>query len=88
MFCRTPWGCENLIRENRQDCPLSEIPAKSRARHIFYEGSLFFALLIWSWVGVQVLAPVPSVLGGAFLGMPATWVFARPVRRLMEEADR
>ena len=50
--------------------------------------NLFFASLIWSWIGWPVLTPVQSVLGGAVLGLPVTWAFARHIRQLMERADR
>lgn len=50
--------------------------------------NLFFASLICSWVGWPVLTPVQSVLGGAILGVPATWAFARHIKRLMAVADR
>lgn len=49
--------------------------------------NVFFASLIWSWIGWPVLTPVQSVLGGAVLGVPATWAFARHIRLLMEKAD-
>lgn len=49
--------------------------------------NLFFASLIGSWIGWPVLTPVQSVLGGAALGIPATWVFARHIKRLMKRAD-
>lgn len=49
--------------------------------------NLFFASLIGSWVGWQVLAPVQAVLGGLVLGLPATWAFALHIRRLMAKAD-
>lgn len=49
--------------------------------------NVFFASLIWSWIGWPVLTPVQSVVGGAVLGVPATWAFARHIRRLMEKAD-
>jgi hypothetical protein len=49
--------------------------------------NLFFASLIWSWVGWPVLTPVQSVLGGLALGGPATWVFAGHIRALMIRAD-
>ena len=49
--------------------------------------NLFFASLIGSWIGWPVLTPVQSVWGGAFLGIPVTWVFARHIRRLMAKAD-
>ncbi|MDO9524064.1 MAG: NnrT protein [Gemmobacter sp.] len=49
--------------------------------------NLFFASLIASWIGWPVLTPVQSVFGGAVLGIPATWAFARHIKRLMEKAD-
>lgn len=49
--------------------------------------NLFFASLIASWIGWPVLTPVQSVIGGAVLGVPATWAFAGHIRRLMEKAD-
>ncbi|WP_066811777.1 NnrT protein [Frigidibacter mobilis] len=49
--------------------------------------NLFFASLIGSWVGWPVLTPVQSVLGGLVLGVPATWAFARHIRRLMAQAE-
>lgn len=50
--------------------------------------NLFFASLIWSWVGWPVLTPVQSVAGGLVLGLPATAVFARHIRALMDKADK
>lgn len=50
--------------------------------------NLFFASLIWSWIGWPVLTPVQSLLGGAVLGVPATWAFARHIRYLMDKADQ
>ena len=49
--------------------------------------NLFFLSLVLSWVGLPVLAPVHAVLGGLLLGLPATWAFARHLRRLMAKAD-
>ena len=49
--------------------------------------NLFFASLIASWIGLPVLTPVQSVIGGAVLGIPATWAFARHIQRLMDKAD-
>lgn len=49
--------------------------------------NLFFLSLILSWVGVPVLTPNWSVAGGLVLGVPATWAFARHIRRLMAKAD-
>lgn len=49
--------------------------------------NLFFASLIWSWIGWPVLTPLQSVLGGVVLGIPVTWLFARHILRLMAKAD-
>ncbi len=49
--------------------------------------NLFFAALIGSWLGLPVLTPWQSVLGGAILGAPASWLFAGHITRLMERAD-
>lgn len=49
--------------------------------------NLFFASLILSWVGLPVLTPVWSVLGGMVLGLPATHLFAAHILRLMDEAE-
>lgn len=50
--------------------------------------NLFFASLIWSWIGWPVLTPVQSLAGGLVLGLPATAVFARHIRALMDKADK
>lgn len=50
--------------------------------------NVFFASLIWSWIGWPVLTPVQSLMAGAVLGVPATWAFARHIRHLMEKADQ
>lgn len=49
--------------------------------------NLFFASLILSWAGAPVLTPWQSVLGGAVLGLPATWAFSGHIVKLMEKAD-
>ncbi|KUF10332.1 hypothetical protein [Pseudoponticoccus marisrubri] len=49
--------------------------------------NLFFASLIWSWLGWPVLTPVESAIGGLVIGLPATYAFARHIRRLMYKAD-
>lgn len=49
--------------------------------------NLFFLSLVMSWIGWPVLTPVASVWGGLLLGLPASWAFARHIRRLMAEAD-
>lgn len=49
--------------------------------------NLFFASLIWSWVGGPVLTPIQSLAGGLVLGLPATAAFAGRIRALMAKAD-
>ena len=49
--------------------------------------NLFFASLIVSWIGGPVLTPMQSVFGGLVVGIPATWAFARHIKRLMAKAD-
>lgn len=49
--------------------------------------NLFFASLMGQVLGGAVLSPIESALGGAILGVPATILFARWIRRLMNEAD-
>lgn len=49
--------------------------------------NLFFLSLILSWVGLPVLSPVQSVIGGSVIGVPASWAFARHLRRLMDRVD-
>lgn len=49
--------------------------------------NLYFASLIWSWVGWPVLTPIQSLAGGLVLGLPATAAFARHIRALMAKAD-
>lgn len=48
--------------------------------------NLFFLSLVLSWVGLPVLSPGLSVLGGLALGLPAAWAFARHLRRLIARA--
>lgn len=50
--------------------------------------NLFFLSLILSWIGLPVLSPGLSVVGGLGLGLPAAIVFAGHIRRLMARADR
>jgi hypothetical protein len=49
--------------------------------------NVFFASLIFSWVGCPVLTAGSSIVLGAAIGVPATWYFARHIRHLMDEAD-
>lgn len=50
--------------------------------------NLFFLSLILSWLGWRVLLPTEAIIGGLILGVPATWAFARHIRRLMDRVDR
>ena len=49
--------------------------------------NVFFASLIGSWVGLPVLSTLQSTVLGALIGLPATYLFACHIRRLMIEAD-
>lgn len=48
----------------------------------------FLLSLAGSWIGLPVLSTLQSVVVGSVIGLPATWLFARHIRRLMVEADR
>lgn len=50
--------------------------------------NVFFASLIFSWIGGPVLSTSFSVFIGAIVGVPATWYFARHIRHLMDVADK
>ncbi|MBK0326221.1 NnrT protein [Rhodobacteraceae bacterium F11138] len=49
--------------------------------------NVFFAGLIFSWLGAPVLPTLWSFALGCVIGIPATWAFARHIRRLMAEAE-
>jgi len=49
--------------------------------------NLFMLSLAWQWIGLPAMSPAKSVLISLPLAIPATWLAARWVRRLMEEAD-
>jgi preprotein translocase subunit SecF len=50
--------------------------------------NVFFASLIFSWIGGPVLSTSLSILIGAIIGLPATWYFAKHIRRLMDLANK
>lgn len=50
--------------------------------------NVFFASLIFSWVGGPIATASWSIGLGCAIGMPATWYFARHIRRLMDAADK
>lgn len=49
--------------------------------------NVFFASLIGSWIGGQVLTPLWSTLLGLIIGLPATIAFAWHIRNLMDQSD-
>lgn len=49
--------------------------------------NVFFASLIFSWIGGPVLSTAVSILAGCVIGLPVTWYFARYIRHLMDVAD-
>lgn len=49
--------------------------------------NVFFAALIFSWVGGPVLSTGWAFALGCVIGVPATWAFARHIRHLMDVAD-
>ncbi len=49
--------------------------------------NLFMLSLMWQFVGLPALSPVQSIIYAIPLGVPATFLVARWVRNLMDEAD-
>jgi hypothetical protein len=49
--------------------------------------NLFFLTLLGRAVGFDAIDPATATAGGAVLGAPAAWWFARRIRRLTDEAD-
>jgi hypothetical protein len=49
--------------------------------------NVFFASLIFSWVGGPILTTGMSILLGGVIGLPATWYFAKHIRHLIDVAD-
>ncbi|MFL4471279.1 NnrT protein [Tateyamaria armeniaca] len=49
--------------------------------------NVFFASLIFSWLGGPVASTAWSIGLGCVIGAPATWYFARHIRHLMHVAD-
>jgi hypothetical protein len=49
--------------------------------------NVFFASLIFSWLGGPVASTAWSIGLGCGIGIPATWYFARHIRHLMDVAD-
>lgn len=49
--------------------------------------NIYFLGLIATWINLPPVSPGWSIAGGALLGLPATWLFARHIRKLMDRAD-
>ena len=49
--------------------------------------NVFFASLLGKWAGLQVLSSAQSLAIGAVIAIPLTWLFARHIRCLMDQAD-
>lgn len=49
--------------------------------------NVFFASLIFSWIGGPVASTAWSIGLGCAIGAPATWYFAKHIRGLMDLAD-
>lgn len=49
--------------------------------------NLFFTSLVFSWIGWPVMSPYLAMAGGAVLGYPFAYPFARHIRHLMDKAD-
>ncbi|SEL20469.1 NnrT protein [Roseovarius nanhaiticus] len=49
--------------------------------------NVFFASLIFSWIGGPIASTAWSLALGGVIGVPAAWYFARHIRRLMDKAD-
>lgn len=50
--------------------------------------NVFFASLIFSWIGGPIASTAWSIALGCLIGAPATWYFARHIRQLMDVAER
>lgn len=49
--------------------------------------NLFMLSLMWQAIGFPALSPLTSLWLSIPLGLPATWLAAKWVRHLMDEAD-
>lgn len=50
--------------------------------------NLFMLALMGRAIGLPSLSPVAALLASVVLGVPATWLAGRWVRRLLDEAER
>lgn len=49
--------------------------------------NLFLFGLLWQALGWQAISPISSIIWSIPLGIPATWLCAKWIRGLMDEAD-
>lgn len=49
--------------------------------------NLFLLGLLWQTIGWPTVTPITSIIWSVPLGVPATWLVAKWIRRLMDEAD-
>ena len=49
--------------------------------------NLFFASLLLGWADVPIITPWTAVWWSLPLGLPAAWIYARHLTRLMAEVD-
>lgn len=50
--------------------------------------NLFMLSLIWGCFGIPALTPYQALTGGALLGVPVSYAFARQIRKLIDQSDR
>jgi hypothetical protein len=50
--------------------------------------NVYFIGLMWQAIGIPAITPVVSLIVSVPLGVPATWLIAKWIRGLMDEADR
>ncbi len=49
--------------------------------------NVFFLSLLGSWLGLAVLSTTAAIIIGSAIAVPLTWLFARHIKSLMDEAD-
>lgn len=74
--------------------PATDRPSRRRLAGLLYPFSaaavainLFMLGLMGQWLGLPALPPLWAVLAAVPLGVPATWLAARWVRGLIDEAE-
>ena len=49
--------------------------------------NVFFASLLLGWLGVSIITPWTAFWVSLPLGLPAAWIYARHLTKLMAEVD-